>query len=326
MSGPVAPTEIQESLELFKKDHPDPSKVGFIMMKFKQTQAHNRILETTKNTLGTYGLVGVRSDDHEYHKDLFYNIQTYMHGCGFGIAVFDRIEEEGFSANVSLEVGYMMGIGKVICLLKDKNLETLHADLLGKLYKPFDPLDPEKTIPSQLLKWLFDKGLGRPPKRRRRSTEPHEPDVLMCSVSEDDEYVGALQGKLCVEGHASTSGFPLSQLVEDDSSDHPQRYGISYYSFYVPLSDVALLLVSKNFLEHWTKHGLETLVSKNILYKDFFESFIPIWLGVTVQDVQSYSPYLANRYLTDRERSTLSDAGIDQVFNHIMRLARAHQT
>jgi hypothetical protein len=148
----------------------------------------------------------------------------------------------------------------------------------------------------------------------------------MCSVSEDDEYVGALQGKLCVEGHASTSGFPLSQLVEDDSSDHPQRYGISYYSFYVPLSDVALLLVSKNFLEHWTKHGLETLVSKNILYKDFFESFIPIWLGVTVQDVQSYSPYLANRYLTDRERSTLSDAGIDQVFNHIMRLARAHQT
>ena len=25
--------------------------------------------------------------DKEYHEDLYPNIQTYMHGCGFGIAI-----------------------------------------------------------------------------------------------------------------------------------------------------------------------------------------------------------------------------------------------
>jgi hypothetical protein len=135
----TAPIEIQESLRIFGKAHPDSSKVGFILMKFKETPAHEKILRTIKDTLTNCGLVGVRSDDHEFHKDLFYNIQTYMHGCGFGIAIFDRIEEEEFSPNVSLEVGYMMALGKDVCLLKDKTLETLQADLLGKLYKPFDP-------------------------------------------------------------------------------------------------------------------------------------------------------------------------------------------
>jgi len=35
-------------------------------------------------------------------------------------------------------------------------VETLQADLAGKLYKPFDPHDPEGTIPAQLTKWLED--------------------------------------------------------------------------------------------------------------------------------------------------------------------------
>lgn len=153
----TAPIEIQDSLELFKKDHPHAARVVFIMMKFKDTPAHDRILKTVKNTLREHDLEGVRSDDREYHKDLFYNVETYVHGCGFGIAVYDRIEEEDFSPNVSLEVGYMMALGKHVCLLKDKNLQTLHADLLGKLYKPFDPQDPEKTIPNELSKWLYDK-------------------------------------------------------------------------------------------------------------------------------------------------------------------------
>jgi hypothetical protein len=243
-----------------------------------------------------------------------------MHGCGFGIAIFDRIEEEEFSPNVSLEVGYMMALGKDVCLLKDKTLETLHADLLGKLYKPFDPQNAEGTIPNQLSKWLSDKGLGQPIKRRGRSTEPHELGVLMCSVPEDDEYANTLDRKLFVERHASVGRFSLSSLVEDD----PQGYGISYYSGYVPLNDLALLLVSKSFLKQWTKQGLETL-STSTSFKDFFESFIPIWLDVTVEDLRSYSPYLANRYLADRERSIAADAGIDEVFNRIVRLVQANQ-
>jgi len=155
-----SPVEIQESLKRFKKDFPDSSRVGFIMMKFENTPTHKNILKTVKEVLGSYGLKGIRSDDKEYHSDLFHNIETCMHGCGFGIAIFDRIEGEEFSPNVSLEVGYMMALQKPICLLKDKNLGTLHADLLGKLYREFDPQKPERKVRYELSKWLCDKGLG----------------------------------------------------------------------------------------------------------------------------------------------------------------------
>ena len=85
---------------------------------------------------------------------------TYIIGCGFGIAVFERLEQDEFNPNVSLEVGWMYGLGKSVCLLKDKTLTTLpHADLVGKLYRQFDPQNPKGTIPQVLSKWLNDKGV-----------------------------------------------------------------------------------------------------------------------------------------------------------------------
>ena len=91
-----------------------------------------------------------------------YNIRRVFgcpRGCGFGVAVFERIEAEQFNPNVSLEVGYMRALSKEVCLLKDKTLTTLQTDLLGKLYRQFDPQDPERTIPNELSRWLSDKGI-----------------------------------------------------------------------------------------------------------------------------------------------------------------------
>lgn len=76
----------------------------------------------------------------------------------FGIAVIERLEEDAFNPNVSLEVGYMLALGKSVCLLKDSTVRTLQADLIGKLYREFDPQDPRKTIPPQVLAWMDDKG------------------------------------------------------------------------------------------------------------------------------------------------------------------------
>ena len=47
--------------------------------------------------------------------------------------------------------------GRPVCLLKDKTLKTLQADLVGKLYKTFDPQDPVNSIPPEIEKWLRDK-------------------------------------------------------------------------------------------------------------------------------------------------------------------------
>lgn len=155
----LIPPEIADSLRRFQNEHPDPGKACFLMMRFGTTRAHDEIAETIKQVLRSFGIEGLRADDKEYNDDVFGNIRTYLHGCGFGIAVFERLEKEDFNPNVSLEVGYLLALGKPVLLLKDKTLQKLHTDLVGRLYRVFDPQDIAATIPSEVEKWLKDKGL-----------------------------------------------------------------------------------------------------------------------------------------------------------------------
>ena len=100
----------------------------------------------------------MRADMKSYDDNLWTNIVTYMRGCGFGIAVLERPSDEDFNPNVSLEIGYMLALGKQVCLLKDQTIKQLPTDLVGRLYQNFDAQNPETTIPSVLNKWLRDKG------------------------------------------------------------------------------------------------------------------------------------------------------------------------
>lgn len=154
-----APPELRTSLDLFRRDHPVSRQVAFLMMRFGKTKAHENIVAGVRSALDPLGITVVRADDKQYHDDLFPNVLTYVYGCSFGIAVFERIETEEFNPNVAMEVGYMFALKKQVCLLKDKTLKTLHADLVGKLYRIFDPFEPVGTIPPELSRWLSDKGL-----------------------------------------------------------------------------------------------------------------------------------------------------------------------
>jgi hypothetical protein len=155
-----APVEISESLARFRRDHPDPSKTAFIMMSFVKTDAHEQIVSALKEVLESHGLTGLRADDKEYHPHLVLNINTYMHGCGLGVAMFERIETDNFNPNVALEVGYMLALKKNVCLLKDRTLKSLHVDLFGMLYREFDTQHIKETIAHSLSGWLGDKGYG----------------------------------------------------------------------------------------------------------------------------------------------------------------------
>lgn len=155
------PPEIQESLERFRCDYPDAQSVAFLMMRLGNTRVHEDIVAGVRAALEPLDIAVVRADDKQYHDDLFPNVLTYVYGCDFGIAVFERIETEEFNPNVALEVGYMFALNKDVCLLKDKTLKTLQVDLVGRLYRSFDPLDAGKSIPQELSRWLDDKGWGR---------------------------------------------------------------------------------------------------------------------------------------------------------------------
>lgn len=146
------PVEISESLAAFRAEHRGRS--AFIMMQFGETESHDRITTAIRSALAVYDIQALRADDREYHPDLLPNVLTYAYGCTFGVAVFERIEEETQNPNVALEVGYLMGMKKPVCLLKDRTLQTLQSDLVGKLYKEFDPHAPKADIERGLAKWI----------------------------------------------------------------------------------------------------------------------------------------------------------------------------
>lgn len=153
------PLEIAISLDRLRAKYSDPKKLGFLVMRFTAAKPFSNIVEVIKKTGKEHGLVIVRADEHEFHGDLWGNVRTHLHGCGFGIAVYERIESNEPNANVGLEVGYLMAMNKPVLLLKDKTVPALQADLAGKLYKNFDPHDPAGTIPEQMTKWLVDNGI-----------------------------------------------------------------------------------------------------------------------------------------------------------------------
>ena len=153
----VITDELSLSLKRFRKDYPIAEKCGFMMMKFEDSKIQKEIVTVLKSRLKEKEISLLRADDKWYADDLFENIKTYMQGCSFGIALFDRINTEEFNPNVSLEIGYMMALSKPVLLLKDRTLKSLQTDLVGKLYHQFDFQYPEKTIPLVLDKWLSDK-------------------------------------------------------------------------------------------------------------------------------------------------------------------------
>lgn len=157
-------SEIAVSLKRLREKYPDSTKLGFLIMRFADGKPFQRIAQTIKRTAEKHGLVVIRADENQFHAHLWENVRTLLHGCGFGIAIYERIEKDEPNANVGLEVGYLMAMDKPVLLLKDKSVKALQSDLAGRLYRNFDQFDPEKTIPQEMTSWLADNGIIVPNK------------------------------------------------------------------------------------------------------------------------------------------------------------------
>jgi hypothetical protein len=151
--------KIRQNVRLLIDEHPAERGRAFLIMRLGQTRIHDEIACVIRKALLEHGIVTLRADDREYCDDLFENVLTYMYGCEFGVAVFERIEKDDFNPNVTLEVGYMMALGKPVCLLKDATLQTLSTDLSGKLYREFEPYAVQETVPKALASWLTARRL-----------------------------------------------------------------------------------------------------------------------------------------------------------------------
>ncbi len=145
---------LDNDLRRFLEDHPDPNRNVFIMMRFSDTPQMQQIHQAIVAGLKEHGMNAVRADDRDYTGELWSNIEVYLTGCQYGIAVFEDIDQRDFNPNVSLELGYLMGRGKRTLLLKEKRLPRVPTDVVHRLYKEFDGYDIEDSIKREVGQWV----------------------------------------------------------------------------------------------------------------------------------------------------------------------------
>ena len=129
-------------------------------MPFERSAPLTNIHDAIRSALHNRGFKVLRADEYTYSENLFTNIEVFMHGCKFAISVFERSRSDQHNPNVNLEVGYILGLNKRVCILKDKTIPLLNVDLQGRLYVEFDIYDPEQTIRDGLVTWLRSRRLN----------------------------------------------------------------------------------------------------------------------------------------------------------------------
>jgi protein-tyrosine-phosphatase len=133
----------------------------FLMIRFRGTDQHEAITRVISETLGDYSLNLVRADRSHDEDELWANVRHWMDNSLYGIAVFEVINEQVTSPNVSLELGYMLAKGKKCLLLKERRVPVLQTDLIGHLCREFDADRIEETVSAEVRKWLRDVGISK---------------------------------------------------------------------------------------------------------------------------------------------------------------------
>lgn len=156
-----APAHIRTGLLTFFAEHPEYEKNCFLIMPFRPTPQIQEIHKTLKLALEHEGFNVLRADDSIYAENVFANIEVYMHGSRFAVSVFERMASDQHNANVALEIGYMLGMNKDVCLLKERSVTGLPSDLQGRLYVEFDAFSISETISTSVRRWLRERRLTR---------------------------------------------------------------------------------------------------------------------------------------------------------------------
>ena len=128
-------------------------------MPFRPTPQLKEVHDTIRLVLADDGFNVLRADDEIYAENVFTNIEVYMHGARFAVSVFERMGSDQHNANVALEMGYMLGMDKDVCLLKERTVAALPSDLQGRLYVEFDAFSISETISTSIRRWLRERRL-----------------------------------------------------------------------------------------------------------------------------------------------------------------------
>lgn len=155
----AAPAHVRNALLSLFADHSDYNRNCFLIMPFRDCRPLSEVQQAIRSLLARHGFKVLRADDAVYSENVFTNIEAYMYGCRFAVSIIERSTSEQHNANVALEIGYMLGLKKDVCLLKEKTVPALPSDLQGRLYTEFDMFSVLPTIDTNVTRWLRDRRL-----------------------------------------------------------------------------------------------------------------------------------------------------------------------
>jgi hypothetical protein len=172
-----APPELLEPLRAFLAAHPFDRNV-FGMTRFPDEQDAAEpdpiadAIETARSVCAAHGLDFHLASDRMIVDDLWANVAAHMWACRYGIGFFEDRRARGINYNLTIEVGGMLVIGRRLALLKDRSIERLPTDLVGKIYKTLD-LDDQEATAETIHVWLRDdlqlEACSQCPRRRSPS-------------------------------------------------------------------------------------------------------------------------------------------------------------
>jgi len=156
----IAPHHVKGALLSFFADNPDFYKNVFLIMPFRETPFHKEIVTSLRGCLEELGYKPLRADDKPYSEDVLSNIEAYIHGSRFCIAVHERMLSDDHNPNVALEIGYVLGMKKKVCLLKEKTVKALPSDLQGRIYVEFNASNIKDSITQSIKRWISNNGMN----------------------------------------------------------------------------------------------------------------------------------------------------------------------
>lgn len=159
------PPRLKNEIKAFKERHLNDI-TAFIMTSF--AEEHQETIKQITDILKENNITPFLADKQggEHCDDLWSNIEVFIHGCDFGIGIYaddsilkdndkidaiEHLRRIRINPNMSQEVGYMLGIRKKVCILKDKKLDKLPIDLAGKIYVEYKD---KNDLKNKLCEWL----------------------------------------------------------------------------------------------------------------------------------------------------------------------------
>lgn len=154
----LAPPGLIERLRSFLVEHPFDTNV-FAMTRFPDPTDSTDLVASSvalaRDVCRGHGLQLHLASDRAIDDDLWTNVAAHMWASRYGIAFFEDRVGRGINYNLTIEVGSMLMTGRRCALLKDRTIDKMPTDFVGRIYKSIDFDDPN-GIASAIHLWIRD--------------------------------------------------------------------------------------------------------------------------------------------------------------------------